>query len=348
MPTPDVTELDTASLERYLTAEVTGFKGPLKAEKFGGGQSNPTFLLTSPSGRFVLRRKPPGKLLKSAHAVDREYRVMRSLGGTPVPVPRMVLLCTDDSIIGAMFFVMEFVEGRVFWAPALPELDTVGRMAVYDEMNKALAALHKTDFVKLGLSDFGRPGSYFERQMSRWGDQYRASETSRIAEVETLLSWLKANVPADDGRVCLVHGDYRLDNMIFAKDAPRLLALIDWELSTLGHPFSDIAYQCMQWRLPNEGVFRGLGGIDRRSLGIPTEEEYVARYCQRTGISGIPIWTFCLAFNFFRLLAILQGVYKRTLDGNASNPERGRKMGASVPVLARMAVDLIEGRGKVA
>ena len=339
--TSDVTQLDLAALERYLAATLPGFRGPLTAEKFGGGQSNPTFLLTTGNGRYVLRRKPPGKLLKSAHAVDREYRVMQALAGSKVPVPRMALLCADETVLGSMFFLMEFLEGRVFWAPALPELDNAGRTAIYDAMNRTLAALHGIDPAAVGLADFGRPGSYFARQLTRWSEQYRASETGPVADMDALIAWLETHVPADDGRISLVHGDYRLDNMIFAPDAPRLLALIDWELSTLGHPFSDIAYQCMQWRLPNEGVFRGLGSIDRARLGIPTEEEYVARYAERSGIAGIPIWTFCLAFNFFRLAAILQGVYKRTLDGNASNPERGRKMGASVPVLARVAAELI-------
>jgi aminoglycoside phosphotransferase (APT) family kinase protein len=341
-PAPDPTYIDQASLERYLSAHLTGFKGPLEAEKFSGGQSNPTFRIKTPGKSYVLRRKPPGQLLKSAHQVDREFRVMQALKDTDVPVPRMHLLCEDESVIGSMFFVMEFLEGRVFWDPALPELTNADRGALYNDMNRILSALATVDPTKVGLAEFGRPGSYFARQTKRWTDQYRASETVAIPEMDILIDWLGRNMPADDGRVSVVHGDYRLDNMIFHPTEPKCLAVVDWELSTLGHPFSDIAYQCMQWRLPNEGIFRGLGGCDRPALGIPTEEEYVAKYCQRIGIPSIPTWTFCLVFNFFRLAAIIQGVYKRGLDGNASNRESALQRGAAVPQMARMAVDLIE------
>jgi aminoglycoside phosphotransferase (APT) family kinase protein len=346
IPVPEAVRIDEASLERYLSAHLEGFEGPLKAEKFAGGQSNPTYRITTGGGkRYALRRKPPGKLLKSAHQVDREYRVMKALRGSGVPVPEMHLLCEDDSVIGTAFFLMEYIEGRVFWDPALPELSTDHRTRLYDEMNRILAALATIDPGQVGLSDFGRPGSYYARQTKRWTDQYRASETSRIEDMETLIDWLAKNMPPDDGRVSVVHGDFRLDNMLFHPTEPRCLAVVDWELSTLGHPFSDIAYQCMQWRLPNEGNFRGLGGVDRAALGIPTEEEYVARYCERTGIASIPIWTFCLVFNFFRLAAIIQGVYKRGLDGNASNRESALQRGAAVPRMARMAVELIEKAG---
>ena len=344
-PATDPTTLDEASLERYLAAHLQGFKGPLKAEKFSGGQSNPTFRIRTPAKSYVLRRKPPGQLLKSAHQVDREFRVMRALKGTDVPVPQMHLLCEDESVVGTMFFVMEYLEGRIFWDPALPELATADRTHIYDDMNRMLAALATVDPVKVGLGEFGRPGSYFARQTMRWTDQYRASETAVIPEMDTLIAWLGANMPEDDGRVSVVHGDYRLDNMIFHPVEPRCLAVVDWELSTLGHPFSDIAYQCMQWRLPNEGNFRGLGGRDRPALGIPTEEAYVAGFCQRIGIASIPIWTFCLVFNFFRLAAIIQGVYKRGLDGSASNRESALQRGAAVPQMARMAVDLIAKTG---
>jgi aminoglycoside phosphotransferase (APT) family kinase protein len=334
-------QLDTSKLSGYLERVLPGFKGPITAEKTPTGQSNPTFLLSSPSGRYVLRKKPPGQLLKSAHAVDREYKVMKGLGQTDVPVPRMLHLCEDDSVLGTAFFVMEFVDGAIFWNPALPELANAQRTMVYDEENRALAALHCVDPVKVGLADFGKAGSYFARQRDRWTKQYRASETEHIAEMETLIAWLAANEPPDDGRVSLVHGDYRIDNMIFAKDASRLLAIIDWELSTLGHPFSDLAYQCMQWRLPNKDAMRGLADIDRHALGIPTEEEYVAKYCERVGIAGIAHFNFYLAFSFFRLAAIVQGVKKRGLEGNASNPERARKSGEMVPVLAKMGVGVL-------
>jgi aminoglycoside phosphotransferase (APT) family kinase protein len=335
-------QIDTAALAKYLEARLPGFRGPIAAEKTPTGQSNPTFLLSTPSGRYVLRKKPPGQLLKSAHQVDREYRVMKALEGTDVPVPRMLHLCEDESVLGTAFYLMDFVDGTVFWDPALPELDAPQRAKLYDEQNRALAALHAVDPAEVGLADFGRAGSYFARQRDRWTKQYRASETERIEDMETLITWLAQNEPPDDGRASLVHGDYRIDNMIFAPDGSRLLAIIDWELSTIGHPFSDLAYQCMQWRLPHDrDTLRGLAGVDRKALGIPTEEEYVARYCERMGLAGIPHWTFCLAFSFFRLAAIVQGVKKRALEGNASNPERARKSGELVPVLARMGVGVI-------
>jgi aminoglycoside phosphotransferase (APT) family kinase protein len=339
-------QLDTASLERYLSSVMPGFKGPITAEKCAGGQSNPTFRISAGGRQYALRRKPPGKLLKSAHQVDREYRVMKALHGTGVPVPQMFVLCEDESVIGATFFVMEFLDGRIFWDPALPELSKEHRGKLYDEMNRILAALATIEPAKVGLAEFGRPGSYYMRQTKRWTEQYRASETDKIPEMELLIDWLAKNMPPDDGRVSIVHGDYRLDNMIFARAEPRCLAVVDWELSTLGHPFSDIAYQCMQWRLPNEGNFRGLGGVDRRALGLPSEEEYVAKFCERTGIGSIPIWTFCLVFNFFRLAAIIQGVYKRGLDGSASNRESALQRGAAVPKMARMAVDLLDKGGR--
>jgi aminoglycoside phosphotransferase (APT) family kinase protein len=255
----------------------------------------------------------------------------------------MLHLCEDDSVIGTAFYVMAFVEGTVFWDPALPELTEPARAKLYDEQNRALAALHSVDPAKVGLAEFGRAGSYFARQRDRWTKQYRASETERIDDMETLISWLEKNQPPDDGRASLVHGDYRIDNMIFKPDGSRLLAVIDWELSTIGHPFSDLAYQCMQWRFPNHETMRGLANIDRKALGIPTEEEYVAKYCERTGLSEIPNWKFCLAFSFFRLAAIVQGVKKRGLDGTASNPEKALKSGERVPLMARMGVEVIAG-----
>ena len=334
-------QIDTAALARYLEARLPGFKGPITAEKTPDRPVEPHLHPRLPSGRYVLRKKPPGLLLKSAHQVDREYRVMKGLGQTDVPVPRMLILCEDDSVIGTAFFVMEFVDGTVFWDPALPELTKAQRTKLYDEQNRALAALHSVDPAKVGLADFGRAGSYFARQRDRWTKQYRASETEHLADMETLIAWLEKNEPPDDGRASLVHGDYRIDNMIFAPDGSRLLAIIDWELSTIGHPFSDLAYQCMQWRLPNRDAMRGLADVDRKALGIPTEAEYVAKYCERMGLPEIPHWKFCLAFSFFRLAAIVQGVKKRGLEGNASNPEKALKSGEMVPVLAKMGAGVI-------
>lgn len=340
----DPNALDQAALAPYLKAHIPGFSGLEKIDKFNAGQSNPTYLLTARSGRYVLRAKPPGALLKSAHQVDREFRVMKALAGTAVPVPPVLHLSGEDSPIGRMFYVMTFVEGRILWDPALPEATgNAERTAIYDAMNNTLAALHDVDIEAAGLADFGKPGSYFERQLGRWTSQYRASETGTIADMDRLIGWLEAHLPEDDGLVSLVHGDYRLDNMIFASDRPQVIAVLDWELSTLGHPYADIAYQCMQWRLPHASGFRGLAGIDRASLGIPTEEAYVERYCERRKIDGIRNWTFYLCFSFFRLAAICQGVYKRALDGNASNPEKAKTYGEAVRLLSSLAVQSIDG-----
>jgi aminoglycoside phosphotransferase (APT) family kinase protein len=340
----DPNTLDQAALGPYLKANVPGFAGLEAIEKFNSGQSNPTYLLRAKSGRYVLRAKPPGELLKSAHQVDREFRVMKALKGTEVPVPDALFLAPEDSAIGRMFFVMGFLDGRIFWDPSLPELPgNAERTAIYDAMNATLAALHDVDIEKAGLADFGRPGSYFERQLSRWSSQYRASETGTVADMDRLIAWLEKHLPPDDGIVSLVHGDYRLDNMIFAPDGPEILAVLDWELSTLGHPYADLAYQCMQWRLPHSSGFKGLGGIDRAAIGLPSEQEYVELYCERRGLAGIGNWTFYLAFSFFRLAAICQGVYKRALDGNASNPEKARTYGEAVKLLAGLAVERIDG-----
>ncbi|MFM7783795.1 MAG: phosphotransferase [Gammaproteobacteria bacterium] len=337
-----VQDLPVERLGRYLSDRVPGFGALLGAEKFAGGQSNPTFLLRADAGRFVLRRKPPGNLLPSAHAVDREYRVISALAGSEVPVPRTVHLCTDDAVIGSMFYVMEFVEGRILWDPELPGMDNAGRARIYDEMNRVLAALHGVDPVARGLGDFGPTASYCSRQVSRWTKQYRAAETERLDSMERLMAWLAAKQPADDGRLSLVHGDYRLDNLMFHPSEDRVVAVLDWELSTLGHPFADLAYQCMQWRLPRgSAALRGLGDIDRVSLGIPTEEAYVARYCERMGIEGIPDWRFFLALSFFRLAAICQGVYKRGIDGNASSPEAAR-FGEAARQIAAAGSELID------
>jgi aminoglycoside phosphotransferase (APT) family kinase protein len=336
-----VDQLDTKALDEYLAGQIKGFGGLQSAEKFAGGQSNPTFLLTADSGNYVLRRKPSGRLLKSAHAVDREFRVISALAATDVPVAKAYHLCEDDNVIGSMFYIMGFVEGRIFWDPALPDIRVADRTAMYDEMNRVLAALHSVDVDAVGLSDFGKPGNYFERQVGRWTTQYLAAETETIEPMVTLMRWLPEHMPADDGQVALVHGDYRLDNMIFHPTESRILAIVDWELSTLGHPFADLAYQCMQWRLPNAGISKGLADMDRKALGIPAEAEYVELYCQRTGRDGIPDWTFCLAFSFFRLAAIVQGVLKRALDGNASSA-RATEIGKMARPLAQAAVELID------
>ncbi len=330
---------DARTLDAWLSAHVAGFRAPSAARKFASGQSNPTYLIEAPSGRYVLRRKPPGKLLKSAHMIEREFRVLRALEGSGFPAPRALALCEDDGVIGTTFYVMTYVEGRIFWDPALPELAREDRSPVYDAMNEGLARLHGIDVAAAGLSDFGKPGSYFARQLRRWSEQYRSSETIRIDDMDRLIDWLGERVPVDDGRIALVHGDWRIDNMIFDARAPRLAAVLDWELSTLGHPFADLAYQCMYWRMPN--ALRGLGGIDRAAQGIPTEAEFVAAYCRRAGLESVPDWTFLIAFSFFRIIAIAQGVYKRSLDGNASNPEKARQMGETVPVMARLAMEAI-------
>jgi aminoglycoside phosphotransferase (APT) family kinase protein len=334
--------LDIARLEAWARDHIAGFAGPVTAKKFDTGQSNPTYLVETPTRRYVMRRKPPGKLLKSAHMVEREFRALRGLEQAGFPSPRALALCEDESVLGSVFYLMNHVEGRIFWDPSLPGMSPAERGAIYDSMNAGLAKLHAVDVVAVGLADYGKPGNYFARQLQRWGEQYRASETTAHDEMDRLIVWLGANVPADDGRGALVHGDWRIDNMIFAKASAELLAVLDWELSTLGHPFADLAYQCMQWRLPNTGESRGLAGLDRTALGIPNEADYVALYCERTGIAGVPDWAFLLAFSFFRVAAIVQGVYKRSLDGNASNPERARKMGEAVPLMARLATEIIE------
>lgn len=335
-------QLDTKTLGDYLAQHIPGFSGPLTAEKFDGGQSNPTFKLTAGDQAYVLRRKPPGELLKSAHAVDREFRVISALQNTDVPVPKTYVLCEDDAVIGSMFYVMEYKEGRILWDPLLPEANSnEERGAIYDAMNQTMAALHNVNVEAAGLTDFGRPGNYFERQLDRWSRQYRASETEHIQSMETLMTWLKANMPADDGIISLVHGDYRLDNMMFHPTEPRVIALLDWELSTIGHPLADLANQCMAWMLPREGRIMGLEGVDRAALGIPTDEQYIASYCQRTGRDGIDNWNFYLVFSLFRLAAILQGIVKRAQIGTASNAEASSNTDSVTP-LATMALLLID------
>lgn len=338
----DALPMDINKLTNYLEQQVEGFQGPITLEKFSGGQSNPTYKVTAQSGTYVLRKQPSGQLLKSAHAVDREYNVLNALKNTPVPVAKVFHLCEDKRIIGSMFYLMEFCDGTIYWRSALTEIDSnERRAAMYDAMNKALVALHKVDVDAVGLSDYSKGGNYFERQLARWTSQYQVTELQKIAAMDQLGQWLDKNVPQDDGRVCLVHGDYRLDNVMFKKDAPEIIAILDWELSTLGHPFADLAYQCMGLRMPQGlGSIDGLKGVDRASLGIPNEAEYVAKYCQRMGIKHIENWTFYLAFSFFRLAAIAQGIAKRASQGNASN-ENANTVGSYVEPLAQMALQII-------
>ncbi len=332
--------VDEQRLAAYLEEHLEGFRGPLSAEKFPGGQSNPTFRIDAASGVYVLRRKPPGKLLKSAHAVDREYRVISALANSDVPVARAYHLCTDEAVIGSMFYLMEFMDGRIFWDPALPELGPDERGAVYEEMGRVLAHIHAIDPGEHDLADFGKPGNYFERQFDRWSGQYRSSETESIADMESLMAWLTENMPPDDGRVALVHGDFRLDNLIFDPVEATIIAVVDWELSTLGHPLADLAYQCMQWHFPNTGRLRGLADVDIGKLGIPDEKTYVAAYLERAGMPAVENWSFYLAFCFFRLAAIVQGVKKRALDGNASNPA-ALQMGELVYPLSALGMKTI-------
>jgi aminoglycoside phosphotransferase (APT) family kinase protein len=342
MPVPDRQRFDEAVLARYLETHVAGFKGPLTVEMFRGGQSNPTFLLTTGQGaQCVLRRKPAGQLLPSAHAVDREFRITRALFGQGVPVAEPICLCEDPNIIGTVFYVMGYVRGRNFWDPRLPGMSRQQRAAIYDEMNRVLVALHSADFARLGLADYGKPGNYFARQIARWGKQYRASETGRIEAMEKLLAWLPENIPAGD-ETTLVHGDYRIDNMIFAPDAPRMLAVVDWELSTLGHPLADFSYHVMLWRV-GVGEIPGLQGVDLASLGIPTEEEYVATYCRRTGRSAIEpaVWEFCMAYNLFRIACIRQGIMKRVLEGTAAS-RHAREAGERARETAELAWRQVE------
>lgn len=330
----DTQTLDAAVVGEYLSQHIDGFKGPIEVEKFQVGQSNPTFLLQTAAKNYVLRRKPPGKLLKSAHAVDREFRVQSALADTDVPVARMHHLCEDDDVIGSMFYVMDHIDGVNHQLPTLPEGDNALRTGVIRDMNRVLAALHDVEIDAVGLSDYGPPGNYYERQIGRWSKQYRASETETVAQMNRLMDRLVDELPADDGQRTLVHGDYRIDNMMFERGGPRCLAVLDWELSTIGHPYADLAAVIMQWQMPSGPEGRGLAGVDRAALGLPSDEDFVASYCQRRGIARIDNFGFYLAFNFFRMTAIIQGVLKRALDGNASNPERGLQMGQYVPVFA--------------
>ena len=336
--------LDTEALAAWLQAQVPGFAGPLVIEQFKGGQSNPTYKLTAASGAYVMRAKPGpvAKLLPSAHAIEREFTVMSALAGSDVPVPRMLALCEDESVIGRAFYVMEFMQGRVLWDQSLPGMSMAERAAIYAEMNRVISALHKVDFAARGLDAFGKPGNYFERQIGRWSKQYLASATDPIEAMDRLIAWLPANIPdsaRDPREVSIVHGDFRLDNLVFHPTEPRVIAVLDWELSTLGHPLADFSYHCMSWHIQTSGAARGLGGKDLAALGIPDELSYVRAYCERTGRADVDLmmrdWNFYLAYNLFRLAAILQGIAKRALDGTASS-DRAREAGAGARPLAEI------------
>lgn len=343
-PVSDAHAVDVAALSAWLDTHLPGYHGPLSLELFKGGQSNPTYKLITPTTSYVMRAKPGpvAKLLPSAHAVEREFAVMSGLQGTDVPVPRMHCLCEDESIIGRAFYVMEYVQGRVMWDQSLPGMSKAERGAIYDEMNRVIAALHSVKFADRGLENYGKPGNYFERQIGRWSKQYAASVTQPIEEMDQLIAWLPAHIPPaarDERMVSIVHGDYRLDNLMFHPTEPRVLAVLDWELSTLGHPLADFSYHCMAWHIP-PGAFRGIGGLDVASLGIPTEEAYIRRYCERTGLSTPAElktdWNFYLAYNMFRIAAILQGIAKRVEMGTASSAQAVKSAAGARP-LAQMA-----------
>lgn len=332
--TPDHLKIDDAALTRYMSAHVASFEGPIDVQKFKGGQSNPTYLVSTPSKKYVVRRKPPGKLLPSAHAIEREYKVMTALGTQGFPVPKTYTLCEDASIIGTPFFVMDFLEGRIFWDAGLPEAQKEERAPLYHALVDTLADLHNVDYKAAGLSDYGKPGNYFERQIGRWSKQYEAAETEKIDEMNSLMKWLPTAIPGDDA-TSVVHGDFRFDNAIMHPTEPKVLAVLDWELSTLGHPLADFTYFLMLWHFP-PSVRGGLMGLDIDALGIPSMDDAVKRYSDRTGRGEITDLNFCLAYNMFRLGSIVQGVYARALQGNASSPE-ALNMGTQARMLATLA-----------
>lgn len=340
-PVSEKQQFDIAALDAWMSAHVDGFKGPLTVEQFKGGQSNPTFKLNTPGASYVMRAKPgpAAKLLPSAHAIDREFKVMAALAKADMPVARMFALCEDEAVIGRAFFIMEFVAGRVLWNPALPGMTPAERGAIFDEMNSVIARLHKVDYAAIGLADYGKAGNYFERQIGRWTKQYRASETERIEAMDKLIDWLPLHIPPGE-ETSIVHGDYRMDNLIFHPTEPRVLAILDWELSTLGHPLADFAYHCMAWHVP-PSAFRGVAGLNLAELGIPSFEAYVAKYCERTGRPGIDNFEYYLAYNLFRMAGILQGIMKRVVDGTASS-EQAVAMGKAARPLAELGWKVAE------
>ncbi|MEZ5811937.1 MAG: phosphotransferase [Rhizobiaceae bacterium] len=341
MPNP-LHDFDRSRLSAYLAAHVAGFGTLDRIERFGGGQSNPTYKITSGARSFVLRAKPPGRLLSSAHQVDREFRVLQALSNTPVPVPRAYCLSEEASPLGTMFYVMEMLDGRIFWDPSLPEISPEERRAVFSQICTTLARLHDVDVTQVGLEGFGAPGNFFARQLARWTTQYRASTGVQDSRIERLIAWLKAHEPGDSGQVSIVHGDFRIDNLVFANDTSRLIGILDWELCTLGHPIADLAYFCMCLRLPRSGLIPGLGSANRADLGLPTEEQFVADYCARRAIAPPDTWPFAMAFSFFRLIAIATGVLHRARQGNASNPKGEDDMQRTIEMLIEHALDVIE------
>jgi aminoglycoside phosphotransferase (APT) family kinase protein len=335
-PVEERHRIDTAAVERFLQLRI------IQIEQFKGGQSNPTYRITASDGKkYVLRRKPPGKLLPSAHAVEREYRVIKALYEKKFPVARPHVLCEDESVIGTAFYVMDCVEGRVLWDQALPGMSKAERAAIWDELNQVIAKLHLIDYRAAGLEDFGKPGDYVARQVSRWSKQYQASETQRIEAMNNLIDWLPKNIPPA-GASSVVHGDYRLDNAIFHPTEPRILAVLDWELSTIGDSLADFSYHCMSWHIP-PGQFRGIAGLDLAQLGIPSEADYIKSYCERTGRSGIDpsVWNYYMAYNLFRMAAILQGIAKRVLDGTAASTH-AVEAGSRAPMLAELGWQQVE------
>ena len=343
-PVSERYQFDARVLEDYLKQHVEGFSGALAVEQFKGGQSNPTFKLTAGGKTYVMRSKPApaAKLLPSAHAIEREFRVMDALNKAGFPAPRQHALCTDESVIGRAFYVMEFVAGRVLWDQSLPGMSREERAAHYDEMNRVISLLHTIDYNAIGLSDYGKPGNYFARQIDRWTRQYRASETEKIEAMDNLIEWLPKNIPPGD-ETTIVHGDYRLDNMIFHPTEPRILAVLDWELSTLGHPLADFSYHCMSWHIA-PGQFRGIGGLDLPALGIPSEQEYIAKYSERTGRAvRMEDFNFYLAYNMFRMGGILQGIMKRYTDGTAAS-EQALRAGSAARPMAEMGWSYACGR----
>ena len=343
-PVSDKQAFDVDALTQWLNQNLPGFAGPLTVESFKGGQSNPTYKLTTPSQSYVMRAKPApvAKLLPSAHAIEREFAVMSGLYGTDVPVPRMHCLCEDESVIGRAFYIMEFMQGRILWDQALPGMTPSERADIYKEMNRVISALHTVNFAERGLGAYGKPGNFFERQIGRWSKQYVASITQPIEEMDKLMDWLPRNIPEmgrAENMVSIVHGDYRLDNLMFHPTEPRIVAVLDWELSTLGHPLGDFSYHCMAWNIP-PGAFRGIGGLDLASLGIPSEDEYIRLYCGRTGLVTPDVlkadWNFYMAYNLFRIAAILQGIAKRVEAGTAASAQAASS-GAGARPLAQMA-----------
>jgi aminoglycoside phosphotransferase (APT) family kinase protein len=331
---------DEAALARWMDANVEGYAGPLTVSQFKGGQSNPTYKLSTPGRNYVMRRKPPGQLLKGAHAVEREAQVLTGLGSASFPVPRVYGLCTDDAIVGSWFYVMEMIEGRIFWDATFPDLSREERPAYFDAMNDTIARLHMVDYQAVGLGDYGKPGNYFARQISRWSRQYlEDTEAGRDPNMDALVEWLPGAIPPGD-ETTIVHGDFRCDNMIFHPTEPRVVAVLDWELSTLGHPLADFAYHAMMYQMPGN-IVAGLAGVDLAALNIPSQQDYVAAYCRRTGRDSIPNWEFYIAFNFFRLAAIFHGIKGRVIRRTASSAH-AKERAESFPVLARLAREAMD------